>query len=152
VQLRRRLGCCIPHHAGWMNVGDFWAVVRRSRAGAARDQDEVALVALTSALAEISDEAILEFDRTFRGIVDGLDLGELRDVADQLWVLNDDTWLYLRAWIVSKGPELVERLRRKATGLRRIALQHGGPFDAPSGEIFLYCGEYARVNRQVATT
>ena len=65
-RLCRRLGTRICHAFRWMNVREFWAVVRRSRTGAARDQDEVALAALTSALAEISDEAILEFDQTFR--------------------------------------------------------------------------------------
>ena len=132
-----------------MNAVEFWGLLQRCRSGAARDSDEAALEALISALAELSDERVLDFVQTFRREVESIDVGELRDVADQLWVLTEDSWLHLRAWCVSKGPDFVERLRRRGTTLRRVAAVDGSPFEAPSGEIFLYCGEYARVSREV---
>jgi hypothetical protein len=132
-----------------MKADDFWALLRRSRSGIARRRDEIALAALTAALAELTDAAVLEFEARFRAEVDVLDRGDLRDVADQLWVLNEETWLHLRAWCVSMGPDFVASLRENSAGLRHAASPHGGPFDVPSGEIFLYCGEYARVTHEV---
>lgn len=134
-----------------MNAVDFWGLLRRCRFGAARNRDEAALGALISALAELSDVEVLDFAGNFRDEVAALDLGDLRDVANQLWVLNDDSWLHLRAWCVSKGPDVVARLRRRCAALRAIGVAHQSPFQPPSGEIFLYCGEYARVSCEVAT-
>jgi hypothetical protein len=135
-----------------MNAVDFWAVIHRSRRGAARDKDDVALTALTAVLAEFSDDEILDFDSTFRAQVDALDLPELREIADQLWMLSDDGWLHLRAWCVSNGTDFVDTLRQRGTALRGISKDHECPFTPPSGEIFLYCGEYARVMHEVAAT
>lgn len=126
---------------------EFWAIIQGCRSGIGVDKDEAALALLTSHLSASDPRTIALFEARFRAEVDALNDEVLRDIAQQLWVLNDEGWLHLRAWCVSKGREFVDRVRRRGAMLRSIAAQRGGPFDVPSGEVFLYCAEYARVTR-----
>lgn len=132
---------------GGVTPAEFWDAIHACRTGIARDKDEAALALLTSRLTASDAGTIAQFEECFRQEVDALNDGALRDIAQQLWVLNDEDWLHLRAWCVSKGREFVDRLRRSSAMLRSIASQRGGPFDPPSGEVFLYCAAYARVTR-----
>lgn len=133
-----------------MNLEEFWGIIRRSREGSAHEMDGEALVALTNMLSELDARAIAEFEELFEAEIEKLDTLALRDVANQLWVLNDDTWTYFLAWCVSHGREFVERVARDVGALRGIASRSGGPFDTPSGELFLYCADYARVTRELS--
>lgn len=132
-----------------MTTEDFWTIVHQARRLAG---EEVALAALTAELARRGERAISGFDRQARREIAHLDIPEVRDVAEQLWVISDDAWLHLRAWCVSQGEEFVARVKT-APGrtLRVVAERRAGPFDPPSGELFLYCTEYARVARTGAT-
>lgn len=133
-----------------MKSDDFWSLIRHSRDGLAEADDGAALVGLTSALAELNEQDIMAFDERFREEVAGLDRADLRDVANQLWVLSEEDWRNFRAWCVSQGPVFIERLRSQTGALRDVAVVSGGPFDAPSGELFLYSADYARVTREVS--
>ena len=135
---------------GSMNLEEFWSIIRRSREGSAREMDGEALVALTNILSELEARGIAQFEEHFQSEIEKLDTLGLRDVGHQLWVLNDDTWTYFLAWCVSQGRDFVERVAGDVAALRGIASRSGGPFDTPSGELFLYCADYARVTRELS--
>lgn len=134
---------------GDMNTEEFWLLVQHLTVPPADSRQAAAT--LLSALTALDEQELAEFERHFQSQVDALDTTELRDVAGQLWVLNDEDWRNLRAWCVCRGPVAVDRLIHDASWLRRIAPDGESPFDAPSGELFLYCADYARVNRAAAT-
>lgn len=132
-----------------MRTENFWAIVQRSSRG--RQDEAGALVSLTNELQRLGERAIGEFEHHVQQQLCSLDLSEIRDVATQLWVLSDEAWLHFRAWCISQGREFVDRLTAEpGRVLRQVAASRGGPFDPPNGEIFLYCGEYARIARTKA--
>ncbi len=109
------------------------------------------MASLTCELQRLGEPAIGEFEHHVEQQLSSLDLSHLRDVATQLWVVSDEAWLHFRAWCISQGRDFVDRLVADPGGvLRHVAAGRGGPFDPPNGEIFLYCGEYARVARTKA--
>lgn len=132
-----------------MTTDEFWMVVDQTRRHAA--DDAAGLAALTAELARRGERAIAGFERQARREVSQLDAPDLRDVTEQLWVLSDESWFNFRAWCVSQGHDFVSKLMAApARVLRPVADARSGPFDVPTGELFLYCAEYARVARAVA--
>lgn len=134
---------------GPMSTDEFWAMVQQTR----RDPrgEAPALAALTAELETRGDAAIEAFEAHVAQQLAALDTLALRDVANQLWVLSDEAWLHFRAWCVSRGAEFVAQVQREpGRVLRKVAAEAGGPFDAPKGELFLYCAEYARIARSRA--
>ncbi len=126
-----------------MRTDDFWLIVQGS---GGRSADPDFLAELSHALQRGGDASIAGFERHVREQVNALDTLEIRDVADQLWVLNDEQWLHLRAWCVTQGREFVSELaERPGRVLRRVADGRAGPFDPPSGEVLLDCADLARV-------
>jgi hypothetical protein len=133
-----------------MRTDDFWLIVHRTRRDLLRG-DAPSLTALTTELQRLGETAIDAFESHARQQVAELDLPALRDVATQLWVISDDSWLHFRAWCVGQGREFVAQVVAEPSRvLRRLAGDRAGPFDAPNGELFLYCADYARVARTKA--
>lgn len=129
-----------------MRTEDFWHIVQRT---SGKPGEPNSLVELTAELQRAGESTINAFERQVRRQVIALDTAELRDVAGQLWVLNDEQWLHVRAWFVSQGQEFVTGLLANPSRvLRRVADGRAGPFDPPSGEVFLYCADFARVARE----
>jgi hypothetical protein len=127
-----------------MTTDEFWRIVQRTH----RPQfdEEAALAALTRELSRLGEPGITAFEKRVLREIAELDTPLLREVADQLWVLSDESWLHFRAWCVSEGREFVQDMKTiPGRLLRRIAAEGDGPFDPPSGALFLFCAEYARV-------
>lgn len=127
-----------------MRTDDFWLIVQGARR--ARPDDGAALASLTGELQRRGESVIRQFEQQVNAEVARLDSRVLRDIATQLWVFTDESWLDFRAWCVSQGREFVDRLTAHPSAvLRELANRRGGPFDPPNGELFLYCADYARV-------
>lgn len=127
-----------------MRTDDFWLIVQRARQQGATEAERLA--ALTRELQRIGESALRVFEAHVDEQLDILDTPLLRDIAQQLWVLSDEAWLHFRAWCIAEGRDFVdELLANPSRVLLRVSGARRGPFDPPSGELFLYCAEYARV-------
>lgn len=131
-------------YADPMRTEEFWLILE----GAGRGPlgEAAALIALTTELQRLGPKAIDSFESHLGAQVARLDSKALRDIAEQLWLLTDESWLHFRAWCVGQGRAFVERLlERPSAVLRDLASRRDGPFDPPNGELFLYCSDYARI-------
>jgi hypothetical protein len=128
-----------------MTPEEFWALIDTSYAESDAEF-EVGVARLIGALAARGQRVIAQFETRLQAETEALNIAELRAVAEQLWVLNDESWRNLRAWCVSRGRDFGVALRQKPARLAAVAAKRRGPFDPPNGELFLFCPDYARVS------
>lgn len=129
-----------------MKSADFWRLVQCNCHVAPLDDDADA----SNAFAELDAATLLGFHARLQLELAALDTPELREVADQLWVLDVSAWLNLRAWCILQGPVFVGQVRRHPAVLRAASTTHPGPFEPPNGEPWLDGLESACVARQLA--
>ena len=138
------------HNTPPMTPAEFWHIVQSSPAP--RHDHRRAATRLLARLATLDNAGLAEFERRFRAETEALDLAVLHDTAAQLWALTDESWLHLRAWCVSQGEPFVRRMRVVPEMLRTVSAEFSDPFCPPTGELFLYCADYARVQRETSPT
>lgn len=123
----------------------LWQLIEDARSETGYDNDAAACDLLIRKLGICDHDGLRIFDDFFREQIETLNLPAVRDQARQHWTLSDESWLYLRAWIVSRGGEFFQAAR---TGPKHtmavIAAEYPGLFNAPNGERFLHCVEEAR--------
>jgi len=125
---------------------DFWLLFQDARRES-DDIDPVTREILVIKLAALDDDQLAAFDVFFTEQIEALNTSLIRDAARQFWTLSDESWLFLRAWIVSRGGEVFTAFRSNPELLVSVAADRPGPFDAPSGERFMDCPREARLRR-----
>ncbi len=125
---------------------DFWLLFQDARRESG-DIDPVTREILVTKLAALDDARLAAFDAFFAEQIEALNTSLVRDAARQFWTLSDESWLFLRVWIVSRGGEVFTAFRSNPELLASVATERPGPFDAPSGERFMSCTHDARLRR-----
>lgn len=125
---------------------DFWLLFQDARRESG-DIDPVTREILVTKLAAFDDDQLAAFDDFFTEQIEALNTSLVRNAARQFWTLSDESWLFLRAWIVSRGGEVFTAFRSNPELLVSVATDRPGPFDAPSGERFMDCPHEARLRR-----
>jgi hypothetical protein len=130
-----------------MMCEDFWQLVQKAHTPSPSGATPIGV--LTAALAGRDQGEIANFAARLRREADLLDRQSIRAVADQLWLLDGESWLHMRAWCVGEGADFVAQLKRTPSLLRVVAESFPAPFEPPTGELLLYCADYARVAQAV---
>lgn len=122
----------------------FWRLVDDARFDG-KDDDAAVCEILVHKLGICDEDGLDAFEEFFAEQVEALNTPALRSEARAHWTFNDESWVFFRAWIVSRGGEFFSgSLSSPKHAMAVIADEYPGQFNAPNGERFLHCVGTAR--------
>jgi len=121
-----------------------WKLIDDARFEGKEDDAAVSEI-LIRKLGVCDHDGLDAFNAFFTDQIEALNSTAVRERARQYWILSDESWLYLRVWIVSRGCGFFNAARTGSKhAIAAIASEYPGSFNAPNGERFLHCVEKAR--------
>lgn len=122
----------------------LWQLIDEARFDGKED-DAAVCEALIRKLGICDHDGLDNFEAFFTEQIAALDTPAVRESVRQFWTLNDESWLYLRAWLVSRGSEFFNAARTgPKMAMEVVASYYPGLFNVPNGERFLQCATKAR--------
>jgi hypothetical protein len=122
----------------------FWQLIDDARFEG-KDDDAAVCEILIRKLGICDEDGLAAFEAFFADQIEALNVPAVRTLVRKKWTLSDETWLFFRAWLVSRGAEFFSAtLSSPKHAIAVLTDEFPGEFNVPNGERFLQCVEKAR--------